>query len=87
MMAALPGGKSITAKRVPLGGGGVPITHAPRSSGVSPTAMSAGIRSVHQIMVETMAGAGYFALVAAPSMRTLATWLASCPVTILRTGG
>src|SRR5712691_9603278 len=46
-------GISFTVNRVPFGGGGVPSTRAPMSSMFSPTPMSAGVRSVHQMRVET----------------------------------
>src|SRR5258706_139400 len=82
MIAALPGGKSITANRVPFGGGGVPTMRAPMSSGFSPIEMSAGIRSVHQISVETIPAARCLAVVARPSCTTLATVPSSCPVTM-----
>ena len=73
MRGWLPGGKSMTANRVPFAGGAVPMMRAPKSSISSPTAMSAGVRSVDQISVETVPGLGYFALVAGPCMSTLAT--------------
>src|SRR5262249_31039757 len=87
MRGWLPGGKSMTAKRVPFAGGAVPMMRAPKSSICSPTAMSAGVRSVDQISVETVPGLGYLALVAGPCMTTLATLLASWPVTKRRMGG
>src|SRR5215831_14925526 len=87
MRGWLPGGKSMTANRVPFAGGGVPMMRAPKSSISSPTAMSAGVRSVDQISVETVPGLGYLALVAGPCMTTLATLLASWPVTKRRMGG
>src|SRR6266446_596748 len=87
MRGALPGGKSMTAKRVPFSGGAVPMMRAPESSISSPTAISAGVRSVDQISVETVPGLGYFALVAGPCMITFATLLASWPVTKRRMGG
>ncbi len=77
----------MTAKRVPLGGGGLPRTRSPMSSIVSPMAMSAGVRSVHQTRVETVPGPGCFALVAGESISTLATFFESCPVTTRRIGG
>src|SRR5262245_3624168 len=83
----LPGGKSMTANRVPFAGGAVPMMRAPKSSIFSPIAMSAGARSVDQISVETVPGLGCLALVAGPCMSTLATWLASWPVTKRRMGG
>jgi hypothetical protein len=52
MCAWLPGGKSITQKRVPFGGGGVPTIRAPRSSMFSPTEISAGFLSVIHIKVD-----------------------------------
>ena len=67
----------MTAKRVPFAGGAVPMMRAPRSSTFSPIAMSAGVLSVDQIKVETVPALGYFALVAGPSMMTLATFFAS----------
>src|SRR5678815_2322417 len=87
MRGSLPGGKSMTAKRVPFAGGAVPMMRAPRSSTFSPMEMSAGVRSVDQIRVETVPALGYLALVAGPSMTTLATFLASWPVTKRRMGG
>src|SRR5881396_764290 len=39
----LPGGISLTVKRVPFGGGGVPSRRAPMSSAFSPIGMSAGL--------------------------------------------
>src|SRR4029077_6867274 len=87
MRPVLPGGKSITANRLPLAGGAVPRMRAPRSSIASPTAISAGVLSVDQIRVETVPGDDVFQLVAAPSITTLATWRASCPVTTRRIGG
>ena len=66
MRGWLPGGKSMTANRVPFAGGAVPMMRAPKSSISSPTAMSAGVRSVDQISVETVPGLGYLALVAGP---------------------
>src|SRR6476659_7915709 len=85
MCGALPGGKSITQKRVPFGGGGVPTMRAPMSSTFSPTAISAGFCSVIHISVEREPVPLW--LVVRPSIRTLATLLASCPVTTRRTGG
>src|SRR5689334_19722034 len=85
MCAGLPGGKSITQKRVPFGGGGVPTMRAPMSSIFSPTPISAGFCSVIHISVEREPVPLW--LVARPSIRTLATLLASCPVTTRRTGG
>src|SRR5438105_3267821 len=87
MRPVLPGGKSITANRVPLAGGAVPRIRAPRSSISSPTEMSAGVPSVDQISVDTEPGDDDFQLVAAPSIKTLATLCASCPVTRRRIGG
>src|SRR4029453_10212637 len=77
----------MTANRVPFAGGAVPMMRAPKSSICSPTAMSAGVRSVDQISVETVPGLGYLALVAGPFMSTLATLLSSWPVTKRRMGG
>ena len=85
MCGWLPGGKSITQKRVPFGGGGVPTMRAPMSSIFSPTPMSAGFWSVIHIRVERPSAP--LALVAGASISTLATLLASCPVTTRRTGG
>src|SRR5712691_3036893 len=87
MDGLFPGGKSMTAKRVPLGGGGVPSFLWPASSTVSPAAMSAGVSSVHQMSVETAPDGGYRELVAAPSRITFATRFASWPVTTRRIGG
>src|SRR5262249_16283869 len=87
MRPVLPGGKSISANRVPLAGGAVPRMRAPRSSIVSPTEISAGGPSRDQIRVDTVPGEDDFQLVAAPSVSTLATWRASCPVTTRRIGG
>src|SRR5262249_37899341 len=53
MRGWLPGGKSMTANRVPFAAGAVPMMRAPKSSICSPTAMSVGVRSVDQISVET----------------------------------
>src|SRR5712691_6484047 len=83
----LPGGMSFTVKRVPSGGGGVPSMRAPMSSIFSPTEMSAGVRSVHQMSVDMPPDFDVRLLVAAPSMRTFAVRLASCPVTTRRIGG
>ena len=52
MRPGLPGGKVMTQKRVPFGGGGVPRMRAPRSSTVSPIGISAGAPSVIQIRVD-----------------------------------
>src|SRR5476651_1451807 len=87
MCGLLPGGKSITAKRDPFVGGAVPRMRAPMSSTFSPTEMSAGARSVHQIRVEAMPGPEDFALVAGASRRTLAMFVALWPVTTRRIGG
>src|SRR5262249_4291534 len=87
MRGWLPGGKSMTAKRVPFAGGAVPRMRAPRSSIDPPTAMSAGVRSVDQIRVETAPGDDDFQLVAGASMITFATSFASWPVTTRRIGG
>src|SRR6266700_3100405 len=83
----LPGGNSMTAKREPFSGGGVPITRAPRSSMSSPIATSAGVESVDQISVEVAPEAPCLVLVAGASMITLATLLLSWPVTTRRIGG
>src|SRR5260221_6667637 len=85
MCGWLPGGKSITQNRVPFGGGGVPTMRAPESSIFSPTPISAGFLSVIHISVDRASLPLW--LVARPSIRTLATLLASCPVTTRRTGG
>src|ERR1043165_6119261 len=85
MCGGLPGGKSITQKRVPFGGGGVPTMHAPMSSMFSPTPVSAGLPSVIHISVERDPVPLW--LVARASISTLATLLASWPVTTRRTGG
>src|SRR5688572_16112778 len=85
MCGWLPGGKSITQKRVPPAGGGVPTMRAPMSSAFSPMPMSAGFRSVIHISVDRASVPLW--LVARPSIRTLATLLASWPVTTRRTGG
>src|SRR5690348_10034835 len=87
MRPLLPGGKSITANRVPLAGGAVPRMRAPRSSISSPTAISAGVPSVDQIRVDTVPGDDDFQLVAAASIKTLAMLRASWPVTRRRMGG
>src|SRR5215471_11773173 len=87
MRGSLPGGKSMTANRLPLAGGAVPMMRAPRSSTFSPMAMSAGVRSVDQIRVETVPALGCLALVAGPCMMTLATPRASWPVTKRGIGG
>src|SRR5262245_13032348 len=82
----LPGGKVITAKRVPLAGGGVPRMRAPSASNCSPTRISAGGPSVLQISVDWAPEAPPLWLRAAPSMITLATLLLSWPVTTRRIG-
>src|SRR6266852_7899899 len=86
MRPVFPGGKSMTANRVPLAGGAVPKMRAPRSSLASPTEISAGVRSVDQMSVETVPGEDDFQLVAGESMMTLATFAASWPVTTRRIG-
>src|SRR6266850_1367806 len=78
---------SFTVNRVPFGGGGVPSIRAPMSSIFSPTGMSAGVRSVHQIRVETPPGFEIRLLDAVASVRTFAVRSAPCPVTTRRTGG
>src|SRR5437879_10077829 len=83
----LPGGMSLTVKRVPSGGGGVPSTRAPMSSAFSPIEISAGVRSEHQMSVETPPDFEVRMLVAGPSISTLAVPFASCPVTTRRIGG
>ena len=75
------------ANRLPWAGGAVPIMRAPMSSALSPWGIGAGDRSVHQISVETVPGAGYFALDAGESISTLATKASSCPVTTRRIAG
>src|SRR5215470_1974984 len=87
MRPGLPGGKVITAKRVPLAGGGVPRMRAPRSSTCSPTGISAGAPSVIQIRVDWAPDAPPLWFMASPSMITLATLLLSWPVTTRRIGG
>src|SRR5262249_19708604 len=87
MRPGLPGGKVITAKRVPLGGGGVPRMRAPRSSTLSPIGISAGAPSVIQISVDCAPEAPLLWLVASPSLITFATLLWSWPVTTRRIGG
>src|SRR5262245_9292508 len=87
MRPGLPGGKVITAKRVPFGGGGVPRMRAPTSSTCSPTGISAGSPSVIQISVDCAPDAPPLWLAASPSMITLATLLSSWPVTTRRIGG
>src|SRR5262249_33724888 len=87
MRGWLPGGKSMTANRVPFAGGAGPMVRAPQTSNSSPTALSAGRPSVDPISVETVPGLGYLALMAGPCMSTLATSLASWPVTKRRMGG
>src|SRR6266700_6397998 len=87
MRPGLPGGNVITAKRVPCAGGAVPRMRAPRSSTSSPIEMSAGAPSVDQIRVEVAPEAPALALVAGPSMITLATLFRSWPVTTRRIGG
>src|SRR5882762_3808519 len=87
MGPVLPGGMSLTVKRVPFGGGGVPSWRAPMSSTFSPTGMPAGVRSVHQIRVETPPDFEVRLLVTGPSIRIFAIPFASCPVTTRRIGG
>src|SRR4029453_12344070 len=87
MCGVLPGGKSITVKRVPLAGGAVPRMRAPMSSIFSPIGIFAGAPSVHHIMVETSPACGNLALVAGASRRALATQLESWPVTTRRIDG
>src|SRR5260221_13378021 len=87
MGPVLPGGMSLTVNRVPFGGGGVPSMRAPMSSTFSPTGMSAGVRSVHQISVDTPPDFEVRLLVAGPSISTFAVSFASCPVTTRRIGG
>ena len=77
----------MTAKREPFFGGAVPRIRAPMSSGFMPTGIEAGAPSVHHIIVDTMPGWGYFALVAGASISTLATPASSWPVTTRRMGG
>src|SRR5260370_35462453 len=87
MRPGLPGGNSMTANRVPFSGGGVPMMRAPRSSMSSPIEQSAGVESVDQISGEAAPEAPLFALVAGPSLITLATLLRSWPETTHRIGG
>src|SRR6516165_5876156 len=87
MRPGLPGGNSITAKREPFSGGGVPMMRAPKSSMSSPIAQSAGVESVDQIRVEVAPEAPLLALVAGPSIMALATLLRSWPVMTRRIGG
>src|SRR5229473_5335166 len=82
----LPGGMSFTVNRVPFGGGGVPSMRAPMSSIFPPTEMSAGVRSVHQMRVETPPDFEARLLVGGPSISTFAVPFASCPVTTRRIG-
>ncbi len=63
------------------------VMRAPRSSTSSPIEMSAGAPSVDQIRVEVAPEAPALALVAGPSMITLATLFRSWPVTTRRIGG
>ena len=81
----LPGGKSITQKRVPLGAGAVPTMRAPISSKLSPTGMAGGVWSVTHISVERPPGR--LALVEGASDITLATLFMSWPVMTRRIGG
>src|SRR6266705_3521027 len=83
----LPGGMSFTVNRVPFGGGAVPSMRAPMSSAFSPTEISAGARSVHQIRVEMPPDFEVRLLIAGPSIKTFAVWFAPCPVTTRRIGG
>src|SRR5215467_9577260 len=87
MRPGLPGGKVITAKRVPLTGGGVPRMRAPRSSTCSPIGISAGAPSVIHISVDCAPEAPLLWLVASPSLITFAMLLWSWPVTTRRIGG
>src|SRR5216684_4659176 len=87
MGPVLPGGMSFTVNRVPLRGGGVPSSRAPMSSTSSPTEMSAGVPSLHQMRVDMPPDFDVRRLAAVPSMRTFAVRLASCPVTTRRIGG
>jgi hypothetical protein len=64
---------SFTVNRVPFGGGGVPSMRAPMSSIFSPTEMSAGVRSVHQMRVETPPDLEVLRFVAGPSIRIFAS--------------
>ena len=77
----------MTAKREPEGGGWVPRMRAPMSSKPVPTEMSAGVRSVDQIRVETAPLPACLALVAKPSSITRATRSSPWPVTIRRISG
>src|SRR5437870_5455974 len=77
---------SLTVKRVPFGGGGVPSMRVPMSSMFSPTAMSAGVRSVHQISVDCPPDLERLRFAAGASVKTVAALSGRCPVTILRIG-
>src|SRR5215208_5391200 len=87
MRPGLPGGKVITVKREPCSGGAVPSLRAPQSSTSSPAGISHGVLSVDQISVEVEPAFPPRALVAGPSMITLATLFLSWPVTTRRIGG
>src|SRR6202045_815510 len=82
----MPGANSMTMKREPFAGGAVPRMRAPMSSALSPTAISAGIASLHHINVEATPSRGRLVLVAGPSRMTLATLLPSWPVMTRRIG-
>ena len=77
----------MTAKREPDGGGWVPTMRAPMSSKSAPMRMSAGVRSVDQIRVETAPLPACLALVAKPSSITRATRSSPWPVTMRRISG
>src|SRR3954463_2031356 len=87
MRPGFPGGKVITVKREPCSGGAVPNLRAPQSSTSSPIGISQGVLSVDQISVEVEPALPPLALVAGPSMITLATLFLSWPVTTRRMGG
>src|SRR5947207_11917300 len=82
----LPGGISLTVKRVPFGGGGVPSRRAPMSSAFSPIEMSAGVRSVHQMSVDCPPDLERLRFAAGASIKTAAVLFDRCPVTTLRIG-
>src|SRR5215204_5332757 len=87
MRPGLPGGKVMTVKREPFSGGAVPSLRAPQSSTFSPIGISQGVLSVDQISVEVEPAFPPLALVAGPSIITLATLFLSWPVTTRRIGG
>src|SRR5256885_8748264 len=87
MGPVLPGGMSLTVKRVPFGGGAVPSRRAPMSSTPFPIEMSAGVASVHQINVDCPPDLERLRFAAGASIKTVAVLSGRCPVTILRIGG